>query len=155
MRSLTRRGRVLSAAAVAVLASAALIAASATGAQGKSSAQAAPAAAAAADQNKLWHVVQLFYANQGVENKGWLSEQLVVAVAKATPGLDVKKLDTARKGKAVDSRMTTWQQLASSAGVNSTPSFFAGTKGKLGPLAVTALDVPQFRKALNTLINAK
>ena len=243
MRSLTRRGRVLSAATVAVLTSAALIAASATGAQGRSSVQAAPAVksgitlngvkdvtallkgipqagawlgnesapiqlvvfadlqcpfckkfdrdvmptvvkeyvrtgkirvffagmdfvgpdsvrglkavAAAADQNRLWHVVQLLYANQGEENKGWLSEKLVAAVAKATPGLDARKLDTARKGKVVESRMATWQQLSSSAGVNSTPTFFAGTKGKLGRLAVTALEIGQFRKALNTLINAK
>ena len=122
---------------------------------GNDSTRGLKAAAAAADQNKLWNLVSLLYINQGVENKGWLSEKMVGAVARATPGLDVAKLDSARKGKAVAGRMATWEQLASSAGVNSTPTFFVGTKGKLGPLAVTALEVGQFTTALDKIVNAK
>lgn len=247
LRSLTRRARVVSATAVAVLASGALIAASAAGAQGGSSAKAVPAAgkgagaeivlkgvkdvttllkgipqagawlgsaaaplqmvvfadlqcpfckqydtevnptvirsyvrtgkvrlffagmhfigtdstrglkaaAAAANQSRLWYVVSLLYSNQGVENKGWLSDKMLAAVAKATPGLDIKKFDSQRKGTAVDGRMKTWDELARSAGVNSTPSFFIGTKGKLAPFQPSALDPKLFKTALDKLINAK
>lgn len=113
------------------------------------------AVAAAADQNRLWHVVGLLYGNQGAENKGWLSDKLIGNIAKALPGLDTKKFDTARKGKAIDKRLADWKALAKSAGVSSTPTFFAGAAGKLGLLSVTALEVGQFRAALDKLIAAK
>jgi protein-disulfide isomerase len=113
------------------------------------------AAAAAADQNRLWHVVSMLYDNQGAENKGWLSDKLIGNIAKAIPGLDTKKFDTARKGTSINKRLDDWKALSTSAQVTSTPSFFAGTPGKLGALAVTALEVPQFRAALDKLIAAK
>lgn len=113
------------------------------------------AAAAAADQNKLWNFVTLMYVNQGDENKGWLSDKTVDAIAKTVPGLDFKKFDAARKSSAVDGRLTTWQGLSSSAGVTSTPTFLVGTNGKFSNLAVTALEVPQFRTALDKLLKAK
>jgi protein-disulfide isomerase len=122
---------------------------------GKDSNRGLKAAAAAANQNKLWQLVTLLFINQGAENGGWLSDKMLTTVAKAIPGLDVKKFDKERKSKAVDKRMAEWASLASSAGVSSTPTFFAGTKGKLGSLAVTSLDVAQFRTALTKLVNAK
>lgn len=122
---------------------------------GKDSNRGLKAAAAAAEQNKLWYMVNLLFINQGHENKGWLSDKMVAAVAKAIPGLDIKKFDKARKGSAIDKRMGEWQQLAASAGVNSTPTFFAGTPGKLGALQVTALEPSQFRSALDKLTEAK
>lgn len=51
--------------------------------------------------------------------------------------------------------LTRAAQLMAANGVNSTPTFFVGTKGKLGPLAVTALEVGQFTTALDKLVNAK
>jgi protein-disulfide isomerase len=122
---------------------------------GSDSTRGLKAAAAAADQNRLWYVVSLLYINQGVENKGWLSEKMLAAVAKATPGLDVKKFDAARKGKGIDGRMTSWDNLAQSAGVNSTPSFFVGTPGKLSPFVPSALSPAPFKTALDRLIKAK
>lgn len=113
------------------------------------------AVAAAADQNRLWHVVGLLYGNQGDENKGWLSDKLIGNIAKAVPSLDTKKFDAGRKGKAIDKRLADWKALAKSAGVTSTPTFFAGTADKLGSLSVTALEVGQFRAALDKLISAK
>ena len=123
---------------------------------GKDSNRGLKAAAAAANQNKLWQLVTLLYVNQGTENGGWLSDKMIQTVAKAIPGLDYKKFESDRKSdKAVGARLATWASLASSAGVNSTPTFFAGTKGKLGSLAVTALEVQQFRTALTKLVTAK
>ena len=122
---------------------------------GSDSSRGLKAAAAAADQNRLWHVVSLLYDNQGAENKGWLSNKLIGNIAKALPGLDTKRFANARKAKSIDKRLADWKALATSAGVTSTPTFFAGTKGKLGSLAVTALEVGQFRAALDKLISAK
>ena len=122
---------------------------------GSDSSRGLKAAAAAADQNRLWHVVSILYGNQGAENRGWLSDKLIGKIAKAIPGLDAKKFDKARKGHSIDKRLADWKALSTSAGVNSTPSFFAGTKGKLGKLEVTALEVGQFKAALDKLINAK
>lgn len=246
-RSLGRRGRIVSAATVAVLASAALIAGSAIGAQGSSAAKAAPvvvkgaaadielegvkdvtelfkgipqsgpwlgrasapvqfvvfadlqcpfckefdvevmptlvreyvrtgkirvyfsgmdfisadstrglkAASAAAAQNKLWQVVTLLFINQGTERTGWLSDKMVAAVAKAVPGLDVKKFDSARKGKAVDGLLGNWKALAEGGGVNSTPTFFAGKANKLAPFQVGSLTPAPFRSGLDKIIKAK
>ena len=112
------------------------------------------AAAAAAAQNRLWHMVSILYDNQGAENKGWLSDKLVGNIAKAIPGLDTTKFDKARKGSAVDKLLTQWKQLATSAGVTSTPSFFAGTAGRLAPFTVRALEVAPFKAGLDKLIAA-
>lgn len=122
---------------------------------GKDSTRGLKAAAAAANQNKLWNLVTLLYKNQGTERTGWLSDKMVDAVAKSIPGLDYKKFKSDLKSASVDKRMKEWAALSTSAGVTSTPTFFAGTKGKLGSLAVTALDPAQFRSALTKLVNAK
>ena len=122
---------------------------------GKDSTRGLKAAAAAANQNKLWNMVTLLFTNQGAENKGWLTDKMVEAVAKSIPGLNYAKFNKDFKGKGVEDRLKTWASLASSAGVSSTPTFFAGTKGKLGTLGVTSLDPAQFRSALTKLVTAK
>jgi hypothetical protein len=48
------------------------------------------AAIAAAEQDRLFDDTQLLYLNQGPENSGWLSDQLVDAAAASIPGLDVR-----------------------------------------------------------------
>ena len=113
------------------------------------------AAAAAAAQNRLWHVVSILYDNQGAENKGWLSDKLVGNVAKAVPGLDTKKFAKARKDKSIDKLLSQWKQLATSARVTSTPTFFAGRAGKLAPFQVSALEVAPFKAGLDKLLAAK
>ena len=122
---------------------------------GADSSRGLKAAAAAAEQSRLWHVVSMLYDNQGAENKGWLSDKLVGNVARAIPVLDAKKFDKARKGKSIDKRLGEWKQLATSGGVTSTPTFFAGARGNYGKLEVTALEVGQFKAALDKLIAAK
>ena len=121
---------------------------------GKDSNRGLKAAAAAAAQNRLWNVINLLYVNQGRENAGWLSDKMITAVAKATPGLDLKRFDSDHKGKAIDARMKNWQALAAGAGVDSTPTFFVGRPGKLAPLQVSQLQASQFTAALDKLVKS-
>ena len=46
---------------------------------------------AAGLQNKLWNLNEALYANQGKENSGWITSQLVVSLADDV-GIDTKKL---------------------------------------------------------------
>jgi protein-disulfide isomerase len=50
------------------------------------------AALAAARQNRMFELAELLYYNQGHENSGWLSQDLVEAAARSLPGLDVTRL---------------------------------------------------------------
>lgn len=47
---------------------------------------------AAAEQNKMWQLMDAIYRNQGVENSGWLTDDLIRKLASEIPGLDVDKL---------------------------------------------------------------
>ena len=50
------------------------------------------AALAAGEQDKLWHVVDLLYRNQGHENSGWLNDETLRLVGSSVPGLDVERM---------------------------------------------------------------
>ena len=52
----------------------------------------ARAALAAGEQDKLWHVVDLLYHNQGHENSGWLNDETLRLVGSSVPGLDVERM---------------------------------------------------------------
>ena len=47
---------------------------------------------AAAEQDKLWNLAEALYRNQGRENSGWVTDDLVRRLAGEIPGLDVDKL---------------------------------------------------------------
>ncbi len=108
---------------------------------------------AAGLQNRLWNFLDLLYHNQGAENSGWVTDDLLRTAAKAVPGLDVGALMAARQTTDVDDALLASQQQATSARVNSTPSFFAGsTGGTLNRINVTSLTPPAFRPTLDALL---
>src|SRR4029450_1834671 len=47
---------------------------------------------AAGEQEKLWNLAEALYRNQGAENSGWLTEDVVRKLAAQTPRLDVDRL---------------------------------------------------------------
>jgi protein-disulfide isomerase len=87
------------------------------------------AAIAAAEQNRLFDYTQLLYLNQGPENSGWLSDQLVDAAAASIPGLDVRRVLTDRNSAAVKAQEGAIDQQATSAGVRGTPTIDVGRAG--------------------------
>src|SRR3954447_22514492 len=59
---------------------------------GSDSVTAGRAAAAAGAQGKLWQFVDAFYADQGDENSGYVTDDFVRGIAQKVPGLDVARL---------------------------------------------------------------
>jgi protein-disulfide isomerase len=108
---------------------------------------------AAGLQGRLWNYLDLLYRNQGAENSGWVTDDLLRAVGKAIPGVDVGTLMAARQTAEVDTAIQATQQQASSGHVNSTPTFFVGpTGGTLQQLNVSELTAQAFRPALDALV---
>jgi len=84
-------------------------------------------AQAAGEQNKLWNVVELEYANQGAENSGYADQAYLTAIAKAVPGLDVlRAFAIANISSRVKPRIEQAKALSQQYGINSTPSFLIG-----------------------------
>ena len=110
------------------------------------------AAVAAGNQGRFWHVVELLYANQGAENSGWIDEPLLGAIADKV-GVDASRFHDERQSSAVARVVNDSTLQARTAGVNSTPTFYAGrTGGALRPVNVTSLDADALRPTLDALL---
>jgi protein-disulfide isomerase len=109
---------------------------------GNDSVVAARAAAAAAQQNKFFDYASTFYANQGPENTGYVTEAFLTKIAKAVPGLNVARWKADLNAGAGTSILSRAETAARTAGVDSTPSFFVAKKGrtltKFEPSSLTA-----------------
>ena len=111
-------------------------------------------ALSAGDQQKLWNVVDLLYVNQGDENSGWVSDDFLHAVGEAVPGLDVDAMLANADSDGVTESIARAANQATAAGVTSTPSFEIGkTGGDLAPLEFSSLGPPDFKAAVDRLLN--
>jgi protein-disulfide isomerase len=120
---------------------------------GTDSLRAAQMAAAAGLQNKLWSYIDLFYANQGEENSGYVTDDFLRKIGSGVAGLDVGKAMNDRGTASVQKQLTEAQQLAAANGVNSTPSFLVGrTGGSLKPFEVKAFTLDQFAVHIDPLL---
>jgi protein-disulfide isomerase len=107
---------------------------------------------AAGLQNRLWNVLDLLYRNQGEENSGWVTEDLLRSIGGSVPGLDGTKMLDARDSTAVADRIAEDASVAEADGINATPSFLVRTiGGATEPLQVSALEPAAFRSALDAL----
>lgn len=98
------------------------------------------AAFAAATQNRMFELTELLYYNQGAENAGWLSQEMVEAAARSLPGIDVARLVNDMDSGAVSDLLDEHAGEAERRGVNSTPTILVGATG--GELKRVALDSP-------------
>jgi protein-disulfide isomerase len=110
------------------------------------------AAIAAGQQNRLFNFAQLLYLNQGGENTGWLSDDMVTSAAASIPGLDVPRLLADRNSAAVDDRARTFDAQADADNVTATPTILVGKRGT-APRQVT-LTSPTDVQALAAAIDA-
>ncbi len=82
------------------------------------------------DQDKLWNVVDLLYVNQGSENDGWVTDELLAAIGAAVPGLDPQAVLDGVDSEAVNAQI---EEAATAAQEKlpqiSTPSFLLGKNG--------------------------
>jgi protein-disulfide isomerase len=120
---------------------------------GNDSGVALATAAAAAEQGRFWNVIDLLYRNQGPEN-AWVNDRLLRSIVIAA-GADADRVFAARKQPAVLGTVDSWSAQAQAQGVRSVPTFFYGRRGgTMNRLALTAIDVPEFRTALDWALGA-
>jgi len=110
-------------------------------------------ALAAGRQDRLWNVVELLYANQGAENSGWASEELIHRIAASVSGLDAERFDAERGLEALSAEMAKAQRQAQAGGVRGTPAFELGPTGStLETLQVSSLGPEEFAAAIDALL---
>jgi protein-disulfide isomerase len=107
---------------------------------------------AAGLQNRLWQLQEALYRHQGVENSGWISDDLVRQLGGEIPGLDVNRLFTDAATPAISRSADAQLASAEAAGVPGTPTFFIRV-GKAKPYYIRVSDVTQFRAALDDALS--
>jgi protein-disulfide isomerase len=78
---------------------------------------------AAGEQGRLWHFADALYANQGGENSGWVTDELLERLA-GDLGLDWAKLQTDADGAAVLQQARSMQAEAEQREIPGTPWFY-------------------------------
>jgi protein-disulfide isomerase len=90
---------------------------------GSDSLLAARMALAVDEQNRLFEFNALMYANQGLENSGYVTDTYLRALAGAIPGVDVGRALAARDSPAVSAQLSEAKQLRLRLQIAATPSF--------------------------------
>jgi protein-disulfide isomerase len=116
---------------------------------GPDSERAARVAAAAERQGRLWPFLEVFYANQGEENSGYVTDAFLRRVATAA-GVDadaaLAEADSAYAQRQLDRANADAQRL----GIDSTPTFTVSTGGGTPHvLSVNGLDAAAVAAALD------
>jgi protein-disulfide isomerase len=106
-------------------------------------------ALAAGAQGKLWQYADLLYANQGDENAGWVTEELLKRISDDL-GLDWEKLRTDAHGAAVVQQASSMMAEAQQRQVPGTPWFYVQV-GDAQPYEVrpASFEIAEFRRILD------
>ena len=97
---------------------------------GEDSIEAGRATVAAGQQDRLWPFVERFYAAQGQENSGYVTEEFLREVAGGVPGLSADRMLDAAGSAAAERQLAEDAAAAQRAGVSSTPTFLVGRRGR-------------------------
>ena len=109
---------------------------------------------AAGQQNKAFNLTQILYLNQGPENSGWLSDQLITSAAASIPGINVPELLDGRDSTQTKNAAASFDDLAQRDHVQQTPTILVGKSGQT-PQQVTLAsptDVQSVADALDRAI---
>jgi protein-disulfide isomerase len=119
---------------------------------GRDSETALRAALAASHQDRLWHVVERLYRQQGGENAGWVAGA-VDGLGSGIPGLDVDRLRAESGSPAVTHHIADAARRAQLAGIPGTPAFEVGaTGGRMRRLEIGSLDAAAMRPSIDALL---
>jgi protein-disulfide isomerase len=77
---------------------------------------------AAGLQDRLWQLQEALYRNQGAENAGWVTEELLRDVVAEIPELDVEQLLADAQSEQVTAMMAEAASQADSADISGTPA---------------------------------
>jgi protein-disulfide isomerase len=109
-------------------------------------------AIAAGQQNRMWNVLELLFQNQGQENSGWVTSDLLDSVT-SSAGLAADRLVAESGSAAVTGEISKATAEANAAGIDSTPSFLVARRGEpFQRLDVRTLDLAGIAPQLNALL---
>jgi protein-disulfide isomerase len=114
---------------------------------GEESIPAGAAALAAGEQGRGWNYLELFYGNQGAERSGYVTDEFMEAVAKASGVKDLARWNQDRKQLTGKVEKTTAE--AQDLGFDGTPSFAVEGSGTQG---LELLGTPESTGALEEAI---
>jgi len=106
---------------------------------GPQSVDAARAALAAADQDRYWNYVELFYRNQGAEESGYVTDEFLTAIARDAGVPDIERWNRDRHAPGLKAVLERTDAEAGRLGLRGTPSFVVE-----GPGGRQTLSVPTF-----------
>ena len=113
---------------------------------GPQSNDAAAASLAAAEQGRYFEFIETFYANQGRENSGYVTDEFLDAIATAAGVTDLDKFNADRADPAIADKIAAVQDEAAKLGLNATPSFVVSGPGGSKKLVAPSLD--ELRQAI-------
>jgi protein-disulfide isomerase len=107
---------------------------------GPDSKPAMKAALAAGEQDRFWNYLQLFYANQGQENSGYVTDGFLTGIARAAGVEDIDAWNQSRDDSKWDAVLDKGTTQAESFGFNGTPSIVVQGPNGTKPLSSFGLD---------------
>jgi len=113
---------------------------------GPDSKPAMTAALAAGEQGRFWNYLQLFYANQGAENSGYVTDSFLTSVARAARVEDLDAWNQSRNDPKWDAVLAKGNADAASFGLNGTPSIVV--KGPNGEQALSGFGLGEIEAAI-------
>jgi protein-disulfide isomerase len=103
---------------------------------------------AAAEQDKLWELQEALYRNQGGENEGWVTDELIRELASEIEGLDVDKLFADAEREDIAAEAAGAEAAGEAAGIMGTPTLLIAI-GDEEPYLISVANVDQLREALD------
>jgi protein-disulfide isomerase len=113
---------------------------------GPDSKPAMKAALAAGEQGRFWNYLQLFYANQGQENSGYVTDDFLTSIAQAAGVSDIDAWNTSRNDSKWDAVLSKGTADAEGFGFNGTPSLVA--QGPNGTKAINGFSLSDIQAAI-------
>jgi protein-disulfide isomerase len=87
------------------------------------------AALAAGRQERAWHFIETFYAEQGEENSGYVTGAYLHGIASQVTDLDLARWASDRRDPQLVEEIADDARAAENAGLTGTPSFLIGASG--------------------------
>jgi protein-disulfide isomerase len=107
---------------------------------------------AAGEQRKLWDLQEAMYRNQGGENDGWVTDELIRELGVEIPALDVDQLFVDAERDDIAAEAEGAGAAAEAAGIEGTPTLQIAI-GDDDPYDIQVADVDQLRAALDDALD--
>lgn len=107
---------------------------------------------AAGEQDKLWNLQEALYRNQGGENDGWVTDDLIRTLASEIHGLDVDRLFVDAERDDIVAEAEGAEAAGQAAGILGTPTLMIRI-GDEKPYVIQIATVDQMRAALGDAIS--